>query len=190
MKKKIIILASALAVAILAVLIVILSLSPAVKNCEKWIENSANNLTVVKTVFEATDKGEKVFAYSESVEIIEGNAEITKSTSRLNPSYEFSTISESSFVESINRKDLLNFAFDKKYFKENSLKKDVFTATVIGDCLDEFLGSEALAIAGDAQATLTFENKTLKSAVITFSLQSGKQVTITVECEYQENKQQ
>jgi hypothetical protein len=115
---------------------------------------------------------------------VEGNAEVTKATSRLNPSYEFSTISESSFVENVNRGSLLNFTFEDKYFKESSLKNDLFTATVIGDCLDEFLGGGALAVSGDAQATLTFENKTLKSAVITFSLQSGKQVTITVECEY------
>ncbi len=184
MKKKIIILASALLVAILTVLIVILSLPSATDKCEKWMQNSANNTTFVKTAFEVTDKGEKVFAYSESVEIIEGNAEITKSTSRLNPSYEFSTISESSFVEGINREDLLNFAFDKKYFEKSSLKNDVFTATVIGDCLDEFLGSEAFNVSGNAQATLSFENEMLKGAVITFNLQSGKQVTVTVECEY------
>ncbi len=184
MKKKIIILASALLVAILTVVIVVLSLPSTVDKCEKWMQNSANNLTFVQTAFELTDKGEKVFAYSESVEIIEGNAEITKSTSRLNPSYEFSTIDESSFVEGINREDLLNFAFDKKYFKESSLKNDVFTATVIGDCLDEFLGSEAFDVSGNAEATLTFEDERLTSAVITFNLQSGKQVTVTVECEY------
>ena len=181
MKKKLIILASAL----LAVLISITAIGcSATNDCAKLIKNSAKNLTYVQTVFEATDKGEKVFIYSESVEIIEGNAEITKSTSRLNPSYEFSTISESSFVENLNRESLLNFAFESKYFKESSLNNNNFTATVIGDCIDEFLSCSPFSIAGDAEVTMNFENKCLKNAVITFNLQSGKQVKITVECEY------
>ena len=51
MKKKIVILLSAL----LAVIISVIATGcGAISNCEKWIENSANNLTVVKTVFEAT----------------------------------------------------------------------------------------------------------------------------------------
>lgn len=183
MKKKIIIIASAAVVVIAALLVVIFSTQSA-KKCEKWIENSAKKLTYVQTVFEVTDKEEKVFIYNQTVEIIEENAEITKATSRLNPSFEFSTIEENSYVENVNRDALLNFAFDKKYFKESSLKKNTFIATVKGECLSAFLGGEALDVNGDAQAVIKFEDKKLAIAEITFSLQSGKQVKITVQCQY------
>ena len=157
--------------------------------CEKMLTNSANTLVYVKTQFDVTDANEKVFMYSESVEIIDGNAEIVKSTSRLNPSYEFSTIEDNSFVENVDRASLLNFSFNKKYFKEYSLEKGVFTATVTGYYLDEFLNGAKITIKGDANVVLTFENEILKSAEIAFKLQSGKQVKMTVECKYEENNQ-
>ena len=59
MKKKIIIIASAAVVVIAALLVVIFSTQSA-KKCEKWIENSAKKLTYVQTVFEVTDKEEKL----------------------------------------------------------------------------------------------------------------------------------
>ena len=183
MKKKIIIIASAVLVVIATLLVVIFS-SQTMKKCQKWITNSQNNLVHVQTVFEVTDKQEKVFVYRETVEIIDGNAEVTKATSRLNTSFEFSTIEESSYVENVNRESLLNFTFDKRYFKESSLKKNTFTATVTGQYLAEFFGGEALEISGDAQATLSFDGKRLQTAQITFTLNSGKQVKITVQCQY------
>ena len=155
--------------------------------CEKMLTNSANTLIYVKTQFDVTDANEKVFMYSESVEIVDGNAEIVKSTSRLNPSYEFSTIEDNSFVENVDRESLLNFSFNKKYFNEYSLENGVFTATVTGYYLDEFLNGAKITIKGDANVVLTFENEILKSAEITFNLQSGKQVKMTVECKYEEN---
>ena len=115
MKKKIIILISAI-VAVLAAVVIVVCATQTMKKCQKWLQKSADSLTYVQTVFEVTDKQEKVFIYTQTVEIIEGNAEITKATSRLNPSFEFSTIEETNYVENINKDALLNFKFSKKYF--------------------------------------------------------------------------
>ena len=71
MKKKIIILTSALLAVLLAVLIIVLSVQTMGKY-EKKITKSVNSLTSVQTVFEVTVKEEKVFIYSEMVEIVDG----------------------------------------------------------------------------------------------------------------------
>ena len=79
----------------------------------KMIDKSRDKFTLLTTQITVMDGEQTVYKYSESVEIVEGNAEITKSTSKLNSSFEFSTVEDIQVVENANRDKFINFVLDK-----------------------------------------------------------------------------
>jgi hypothetical protein len=153
----------------------------------KMIDKSRDKFTLLTTQITVMDGEQTVYKYSENVEMVEGNAEITKSTSKLNSSFEFSTVEDIQVVENANRDKFINFVLDKNLIEEAKFEKDILTLSVKGENLAKFLSYSSQDFKTDEQtvtATLTFENKLLKTAVLNFTLQSGKTVKLTLTCNY------
>ena len=151
----------------------------------KMIKKSCDKFAYLTTQVVVTDGTQDVYKYTQKVEIIDGNAEIRKATSKLNSSFEFSTVEDVEFVENVNKNDFINFVLSKDVIEESKFTKSVLNLVVKADKTAEFLNANGLLTDGNsANATFTFENGTLKSAEITFNLQSGKKVVITMNCEY------
>ena len=183
-KKLIIVIAAALVVVIATVVLILTLGGSKLSKCEKMIEKSAQSVVEITTNVVVSDKEQEVYKYLESVKITDANGEVMKQTSKLNPSYEFSTTEENSFVENIDRKALLNFNFDKSYFVESAYKNSVLNLTVKADSIAKFLGGSDIACEENASAVFTFNGKKLAQAEITFTLMSGKKVLMTVLCNY------
>ena len=185
-KKNIIIIASAVAivVALTLTLVLIFGGSPLKKGNEK-LESSLSALTKVSTLTEVYDGQTAVYKYLHEVEIVDGNGQITKATSKLNPSFEFSTVTEMEVVENLDRNGLLNFNLSDETVEESKLNDGTLTLTLKADKIATFLNTNALKTNGEAgKAVFVFEKDLLVSAEITFTLESGKSVVMTVECKY------
>ena len=186
-KKLIIIIASliAIVVALTVTLVLVFGGSP-IKKGNKMIDASANALTKVSTLTEVYDGQTAVYKYLHEVEIVDGNGQITKATSKLNPSFEFSTVSEMEVVENIDKNGLLNFNLSEETVEESKLKDGTLTLTLKADKIATFLNTNKLKTNGEnGKAVFVFEKDLLISAEITFILESGKEVVMTVECKYQ-----
>ncbi len=187
-KNKLIIIIAASLVAVIAIsLTVILCVGNDLKKTNNMIDSSRENFKQITTAVEVIDGEQTVYKYFEKIEMIDGNAEIAKETSKLNSSFDFSTVKDNQVVENANRKDFINFIFDKEYFEECKLKDGTLNLTVKGDKLVDFLSAKEIQLETNGEnvsATFVFENKRLTTATLEFVLQSGKKVKLNMNCVY------
>lgn len=158
-----------------------------INKANKMIDKSCEQITLMNTQVVVADGGQTVYKYGETIEISEGNALITKETSRLNSSFEFSTVKEVEEVQNLNRKDLINFDLNKDYMQEITFKDGVLSLTVKGDKVLSFLNGQSLGLQLNGEnisAIFTFENKNLISVQVNFTLKTGKQVELVMSCNY------
>lgn len=151
------------------------------------LKNGRNDFTSLTSRFTVTDGEQVVYGYSENVEITETNAQIKKTTSKLNASFTLSTTEDFTVVENPERNSFINFNFNKDYFTEVKLKNGEFTATLKSDKIANFLNADtAIKTDGkDASVNVIIKDGKIVSVIMAFTTETGKNVNFTLTCEYQ-----
>lgn len=184
-KKLIVIIAAALVAVAVAVTLIVTLGGSKLDKCAKMLDKSAQTLTEISSESVVTDSGVEVRKYLYKVEMIEKDGEVTEVNSTLNSSGVFSTVEDIKLVENLNRDQLINFNLNKEFFQSVEYKNDILTLSVKGDKISQFLNVEGLALSGEeATAIFTFNEGVLEQAVVNYTLQTGKIVTLTVVCKY------
>lgn len=186
-KTLIIIIAGVVALLAAAIVVSVTIFGGAFNKIDGALKNSRNNFTSLTTSFTVTDGEQVVYGYSENVEITETDAQIKKTTSKLNASFTLSTTEDFTVVENPDVNSFINFDFNKDYFTESKLKNGEFTATLKSDKIANFLNSDtAIKTDGkDASVNVIIKDGKIVSAIMVFTTETGKNVNFTLTCEYQ-----
>lgn len=154
-------------------------------NLSKKVEKSLESVQTATVSVAVKDGDTYVYGLEKSISFIEGGANVTTTTKRLNQNafgLKEETLNE--FVESATAKDSLSLNLSKEMFASKNKSRKETTVVVSKENANAFFGVTDAKADTDVNVKFVFEKNKLASISIAYSLVSGKTVEMTATYTY------
>lgn len=151
------------------------------KDYVNYLNDSMKSVNTIESNIKAYDTTILVYEYNNLTVFIDAsNAEITKTITSLNNSFELETKTEKNTVESINRDNLLNINLEESLLNNLKIDEGKLTFSVTSSNINKVLNYKDLVISGDAEFELRFTNKKISNIKIMLVTASNKNVEVNI----------
>lgn len=151
------------------------------KDYVNYLNDSMKSVNTIESNIKAYDTTILVYEYNNFTVFLDaGNAEITKTITSLNNSFELETKTEKNTVESINRDNLLNINLEESLLNNLKIDEGKLTFSVTSSNINKVLNYKDLVISGDAEFELSFTNKKISNIKIMLVTASNKNVEVNI----------
>ena len=151
------------------------------KDYVNYLNDSMKSVNTIESNIKAYDTTILVYEYNNLTVFIDaGNAEITKTITSLNNSFELETKTEKNTVESINRDNLLNINLDESLLNNLKIDEGKLTFSVTPSNINKVLNYKDLVISSDAEFELSFTNEKISNIKIMLVTASNKNVEVNI----------
>ena len=151
------------------------------KDYVNYLNDSMKSVNTIESNIKAYDTTILVYEYNNLTVFLDaGNAEITKTITSLNNSFELETKTEKNTVESINRDNLLNINLEESLLNNLKIDEGKLTFSVTSSNINKVLNYKDLVISGDAEFELSFTNNKISNIKIMLVTASNKNVEVNI----------
>lgn len=151
------------------------------KDYVNYLNDSMKSVNTIESNIKAYDTTILVYEYNNLTVFIDaGNAEITKTITSLNNSFELETKTEKNTVESINRDNLLNINLEESLLNNLKIDEGKLTFSVTPSNINKVLNYKDLVISSDAEFELSFTNNKISNIKIMLVTASNKNVEVNI----------
>ena len=154
-------------------------------NLPKKVERSLTSAETATVTVAVKDGETYVYGFEKTMSFIEGGANVTTTTKKLNPNtfgLKEETLNE--FVESATAKDSISLNLSEEIFSSVDKTGSEISAIVSKEQANAFFGVDNAGANSDVTVKFVFERKELKSIQIAYVLVSGKTVEMTATYTY------
>lgn len=151
------------------------------KDYVNYLNDSMKSVNTIESNIKAYDTTILVYEYNNLTVFIDaGNAEITKTITSLNNSFELETKTEKNTVESVNRDNLLNINLEESLLNNLKIDEGKLTFSVTPSNINKVLNYKDLVISSDAEFELSFTNNKISNIKIMLVTASNKNVEVNI----------
>ena len=154
------------------------------KGFDDYANDLSDSMNTVKTITinaKAFDSIILVYEYNNETSLLEtGDADVTKTITSLNNSFELETKTEKSVIENVQRDKLLNFNFNKDLMDNLVVEGNKITCTLNSENLKSLLNASDLTINGEAKCEFIFTDNKINNIKVSFDTVSSKNVEVNV----------
>ena len=151
------------------------------KDYVNYLNDSMKSVNTIESNIKAYDTTILVYEYNNLTVFLDaGNAEITKTITSLNNSFELETKTEKNTVESINRDNLLNINLEESLLNNLKIDEGKLTFSVTSSNINKVLNYKDLVISSDAEFELSFTNNKISNIKIMLVTASNKNVEVNI----------
>ena len=151
------------------------------KDYVNYLNDSMKSVNTIESNIKAYDTTILVYEYNNLTVFIDaGNAEITKTITSLNNSFELETKTEKNTVENINRDNLLNINLEESLLNNLKIDEGKLTFSVTSSNINKVLNYKDLVVSSDAEFELSFTNKKISNIKIMLVTASNKNVEVNI----------
>ena len=151
------------------------------KDYVNYLNDSMKSVITIESNIKAYDTTILVYEYNNLTVFIDaGNAEITKTITSLNNSFELETKTEKNTVESVNRDNLLNINLEESLLNNLKIDEGKLTFSVTPSNINKVLNYKDLVISSDAEFELSFTNNKISNIKIMLVTASNKNVEVNI----------
>ena len=151
------------------------------KDYVNYLNDSMKSVNTIESNIKAYDTTILVYEYNNLTVFIDAsNAEITKTITSLNNSFELETKTEKNTVESVNRDNLLNINLEESLLNNLKIDEGKLTFSVTPSNINKVLNYKDLVISSDAEFELSFTNNKISNIKIMLVTASNKNVEVNI----------